>query len=229
MNTQPNISRLTVQIERLSGFQRDLIFQVCEIFEVCERIGSMGLRSLCIEANLLRIMKSATLIQLSVLMAIAIFMTPFSSFAQTVDPARLKINGIVGLDSTYGQVVKLLGKPRKETKPRKEECTGGHEKTVDYDGLSFYFMDGPSRGGRTYLVMSFDVTSPKIAVSGVRLGDNESIVRRRYGKPSSVDTDESSGETVWHYEIGEKQGPGQTTVTFKNGKVTAIGSSYSVC
>ena len=152
-----------------------------------------------------------------------------AGYSQTTDPARLKINGQVGLDSTYSQVVKLLGKPKKETRPQKEECSGGHEKTVEYAGLTFYFMDGPSRGKRTFLVMSFDVTSPRVSVSGVKPGDSEDAVRRRFGKPGSIDKDENTGETVWHYEIGEKQGPGWTTVTFKNGKVTAIGSSYTVC
>lgn len=163
------------------------------------------------------------------MVAMVIF-AALSVFTQSVYPAKLKINGLVGLDSTYAQVVKLLGKPRKETKPGKEECTGGHEKTVEYDGITFYFMDGPSRGHKTYLVMSFDLTSPKLTVSGVKIGDGESIVRNRYGKPKSVDEDKSTGETTWTYEITERQGgPGQSTITFKNGRVTEIGSSYSVC
>jgi hypothetical protein len=39
------------------------------------------------------------------------------TLAQTVNPAKLKINGTIGLDSTYTQVVKALGKPFKETRP----------------------------------------------------------------------------------------------------------------
>ena len=153
-----------------------------------------------------------------------------SALSQSVIPGKLKINGVVGLDSTYEQVVKLLGKPTKETRPQKEECTGGHEKTVDFEGVSFYFMDGPSKGKKTYVVMSFDLSSQKLTVSGVRIGDDGAAVRRRYGKPKSVDTDKSTGETTWTYDISEKQGgPGQTTVTFKNGRVIAIGSSYTVC
>src|SRR4051794_24275823 len=96
--------------------------------------------------------------------AMLLFATALT-FAQTVNPAKLKINSIIGLDSTYAQVVKAFGKPVKETKPQAEECTGGHEKTVKYAGLEFYFMDGPSKGGRTYEVMTFDVTSSKYTVS----------------------------------------------------------------
>jgi hypothetical protein len=160
----------------------------------------------------------------------AIIVSTVGVYSQTVNPAKVKINGVVGLNSTYAQVVKLLGRPKKETKPQKEECTGGHEKTVEYDGVTFYLMDGPSRGHKTYLVMSFDVSSPKLTVSGVKLGDSEAEVRRLYGKPQSVDTDPSTGETTWAYEISERQGgPGQTGVIFRKGKVTAIGSSYTVC
>lgn len=152
-----------------------------------------------------------------------------SIFAQTVNPAKLKINGVIGLDSTYAQVVKAFGKPTKETKPGAEECTGGHEKTVKYAGLEFYFMDGPSSNHKTYMVMSFDVSSPKWTVSGVKLGDSEATVRSKFGRRFTADTDKATGETTWHYEIGERDGPGWTTVTFKNGKVVSIGSAYAVC
>src|SRR4051812_14722227 len=63
-----------------------------------------------------------------------------SAFPQTVNPAKLKINGIIGLDSTYAQMIQAFGKPAHETKPQHEECTGGNEKTVKYAGLEFYFM-----------------------------------------------------------------------------------------
>jgi hypothetical protein len=163
------------------------------------------------------------------ILTIALALVSQSAFPQTVNPAKLKINGIIGLDSTYAQMLKAFGKPSKETKPVSEECTGGHEKTVNYAGLEFYFMDGPSRGGKTFLVMSFDVSSPKFTVSGVKIGDSEATVRSRFGRRFTVDTDKATGEKTWHYEIGERDGPGWTTVTFKNGKVISIGSAYTVC
>lgn len=152
-----------------------------------------------------------------------------AAYSQKVDPARLKINNLIGLDSTYAQVITAFGKPRKETRPVKEECAGGHEKTVSYAGVSFYFMDAANPGKTGYRVMSFDVTSPRFSVSGVKVGDSQAAVRFRLGKPASVDTNKSAGQTTWHYEIGEDQGPGETTVTFKNARVIAIGSAYQAC
>lgn len=150
-------------------------------------------------------------------------------FGQAVNTAKLKINGTVGLDSTYAQVVKAFGKPSKETKPMAEECTGGHEKSVEYAGLTFYFMDGSSRSRKVFEVMSFEVSSSKFTVSGVKVGDSEAVVKRIFGRKFTVDTDAETGEKNWYYEIGEAEGPGMTTITFKNGRVVNIHSAYMVC
>jgi len=151
-------------------------------------------------------------------------------FGQSVNPAKLKINGVVGLDSTYAQVIKLFGRPRKETKPVTSECTGDRERSVEYNGLSFYFADGPGPSKKTFLVMSFDLTSPKYTVSGVKVGDTEAVVKSKFGNRYTVDTDTATGEKTWRYDISERNGgPGGTTVTFKNGKVVSIGSGFLLC
>ena len=150
-------------------------------------------------------------------------------FAQTVNTAKLKINGTIGFHSTYAQVVKAFGKPVKETKPMAEECAGGHEKSVKYAGLSLGFIDSISRNGKVLEVMSFDVSSPKFTVSGVKVGDSEAVVKRIFGRRFTVETDAAKGEKKWYYEIGEAEGPGMTTITFKKGRVVNIGSSYTVC
>ena len=142
-----------------------------------------------------------------------------------VDPGKLRFNG-VGLGSTYGQVVKALGKPSRETKPQNEECIGGREKSATYEGASFTFMD---EGKRTFKVMSFDLTSPKYSVSGIKVGDSQLTVRRVLGTKFTSGEGEMAGTTEWTYEIGGDDGPGWTTVTFKKGKVISIGSSYTVC
>jgi hypothetical protein len=90
-------------------------------------------------------------------------------------------------------------------------------------------MDGDSPGGKTFMVMSFDVSSTKWTVSGLKIGDSEAAVRSKFGRRYTADTDAATGEKIWHYEIGERDGPGWTTVTFKNGKVVNIGSAYTVC
>jgi hypothetical protein len=149
-------------------------------------------------------------------------------FGQVVNPARVRVKG-VGLDSTYGQVVKALGKPVMDGKPKEEGCIGGLEKNVEYSGLSFYFMDGDSKGGKTFEVKAFEVTSAKWIVSGVKVGDTEAVVRRKFGRKYTVKTDPDTKEKSWSYEFGENEDPGWTTVYFKNGKVVKISAAHMVC
>jgi hypothetical protein len=150
-----------------------------------------------------------------------------SAFAQ-VDPAKLKVNGI-GLDSTYARVLRALGKPSRDGRPVEEGCIGGREKTVEYAGLKLYFMDGDSKGGKTFEVKSFWVTSPKWVVSGIKVGDTQAAVKAKFGSKYTVDRRTDGGGLAWHYEMNETTGPGTTTIIFKNGKVTEIGSAYQVC
>ena len=152
-----------------------------------------------------------------------------SASAQTVNPARLKINGAVGLDSTYAQIVKSLGKPVKETKAVHEECAGGREKTVKYAGLDLGLMDAASKDGKTFELVSFEVTSAKYTVSGLRVGDTEATVQAKLGKKFTIDKNTAKGETSWTYEMNDDDGPGETTITFKNGKVNNISSSLMMC
>jgi hypothetical protein len=159
------------------------------------------------------------------LMAVA----AMAAAAQTVSPARLKINGAVGLDSSYAQIVKSLGKPVKETKAVHEECAGGREKTVKYAGLELGLMDAASKDGKTFELVSFNVTSSKYTVSGLKVGDTEAAVRAKLGKKFTVDKDAAKGETYWIYEMSDRDGPGQTTISFKNGKVNGISSALMMC
>lgn len=148
--------------------------------------------------------------------------------AQTANPAKLKFRGI-GLDSTFAQVVKALGKPKLDGKAMAEECVGGLEKDVEYDGAKFHFMNGDSKGGKTFEVKSFEVTDAKFVVSGVKVGDPEALVRKMFGRKYTTDKDPDSGETIWHYAMNDREGPGTTTFKFKNGKVTFIASDFQVC
>jgi hypothetical protein len=149
--------------------------------------------------------------------------------AQTVNPARLKINGAVGLDSSYAQIVRSFGKPVKETKAVHEECAGGREKTVKYAGLELGFMDAASKDGKTFELVSFNVTSSKYTVSGIKVGDTEAAVRAKLSKKFTIDKDAATGETSWTYEMSDSEGPGQTTITFKNSRVNSISSSLMMC
>jgi len=147
---------------------------------------------------------------------------------QTVNTARIKFKG-VGLDSTYAQVVKALGKPANEDLAKEEGCIGGREESIKYAGISFYLMDGDSKGGKTYEVKAFELTAPGYLVSGIKVGDTPATVRKKYGRKYTVDATREPGEITWLYAMNDRDGPGTTAVVFKNGKVIKIGSSYQVC
>lgn len=151
-----------------------------------------------------------------------------TAFGQTTNPAKLKINGI-GLYSTFAQVTKALGKPVKNNKPTPEGCIGGREKNVEYDGASFYFMDGDSKDGKTFEVKGFNLTSLKYVVSGIKVGDTEHNVRRRLGTRFTKSDDPETGADIWTYEFPESGDPGWTTIYISRGKVTQIASAHQVC
>lgn len=148
--------------------------------------------------------------------------------AQTTNPAKLKFNGI-GLYSTLAQVKKALGKPKMDGKPKEEGCIGAREKEVEYDGASFWFMDGDSKDGKTFEVKAFEVTSPKYIVSGIKVGDTELNVRRRLGTKFTGSKDDETGADVWTYEFPESGDPGSTSIYISRGKVTKITSAHMVC
>jgi hypothetical protein len=150
------------------------------------------------------------------------------SLGQTVNVGKLRLNG-VGLDSTYGQVVKAFGQPVKDSKPTREECAGGREKDVEFTGVSFLFMDAPSKNGKTFEVMGFEVTSAKYLVSGIKVGDGEQRVGQRFGTKFTKGKDDESGAVVWTYEFPDQNSPGFTSVYFRRGKVVKIMSGYTVC
>lgn len=156
------------------------------------------------------------------------FFVALPVFGQTANPAKMKFTGI-GLDSTYAQVVKALGKPQTEEAPNDEACIGGHEKSVKYPGLSLYFMDGDRKGGKTYEVKAFEITAPGYIVSGVKIGDTEAVVKKKFGRKYTVDSNPETGEKTWLYNMNDRDGPGTTRFVFKNGKVILIASDYQVC
>ena len=147
--------------------------------------------------------------------------------AQTINPAKIKFKGI-GLDSTYAQVVKALGKPENEEIGKEEGCIGGHEKTVKYPGLSIYFMDGDSKDGKTFEIKNFEITGPGYVVDGISVGDSESAVKKRLGRKFRTEAAEP-GEKAYFYHMNDIEGPGTTRFVFKGGKLILIASDYLVC
>jgi hypothetical protein len=158
----------------------------------------------------------------------ALLIASSTTTAQTSNPAKLRFRGI-GLDSTYAQVIKALGKPTKNGPSTEEGCIGGQEKELEFEGVSFYLMNGDSKGGKTFEVKSFEIKSPKYVTSGVKVGDRPARVRKTFGRKYSTDRDPDTGETIWHYAMNDREGPGTTTFRFKNGKITSIASDFLVC
>lgn len=148
--------------------------------------------------------------------------------AQTINPAKLKFNGI-GLYSTLAQVKKALGNPKMDGKPKEEGCIGAREKEVEYDGASFYFMDGDSKDGKTFELKAFEVTSPKYVVSGIKVGDSELNVRRRLGNKFEKSEDLETGADAWTYMFPDSGDPGSTSIYISRGKVIKISSAHQVC
>lgn len=167
------------------------------------------------------------MLKLTITLALVLLATAVG-FTQ-VNPAKLKINGSIGLDSTYAQIVKAFGKPSKDGKPNREECIGAREKTVEYAGLEFYMMDGDSKSGKTFEVKSFGVTSAKWTVSGIKVGDTPAMVKAKLGSKYTVEKRTDNGGLAWLYEMNDPDGPGTTTIIFKKGKVVEIDSAYQVC
>lgn len=151
-----------------------------------------------------------------------LLVTTAVSFAQ-VDPAKLKVNGLIGLTSTQAQVVKAFGRPAKDGKSKFAACIGGNEKKVDYAGLGLYFAD--TRDGKTFELASFTVTSAKWVVSGVKVGDSQAVVKAKFGTKYTVDRVAGSLNISWGYDDADIA----TTVVFKKGKVVEISSGYTMC
>ena len=137
---------------------------------------------------------------------IALLIASSTAAAQTSNPAKLKFRGI-GLDSTYAQVIKALGKPTKDGPATDEGCIGGQEKEVEFEGVSFYLMNGDSKGGKTFEVKSFEIKSPQFIASGVKVGDPQTLVRKTFGRKYTTDKDPDTGEMIWHFAMNDREGP----------------------
>ena len=145
-----------------------------------------------------------------------------SAFGQKAPTDGLKVNG-VGLGATYKAVVAKLGKPVKEKIQKGDECVPDRRKILTYSGLTFELIENDNK---SFTVISFEVTSAKYDVSGVKIGDTQLAVSRRFGKRSTEDT--VSGQKTWLYEMTPNL-PGSSNFFFRAGKVTKIQSGYEMC
>ena len=90
-------------------------------------------------------------------------------------------------------------------------------------------MDGDSKNKKTFEVKSFEITSAKYSVSGIKVGDTEYNVRRRLGTKFTKSDDPETGADIWTYEFPESGDPGSTSIYISRGKVIKITSAHQVC
>jgi len=145
-----------------------------------------------------------------------------SVFGQKAPTDGLKVNG-VGLGAAYKSVVAKFGKPIKEKIQKGDECVPDRRKILNYPGLMFELIENE---GKNFTVISFEATSAKYDVSGVKVGDTQVAVSRRFGKRTMEDT--VSGQKVWYYEMTPDL-PGNSNFFFRAGKITKIQSAYEMC
>lgn len=158
---------------------------------------------------------------------IAILVLSGLSFSQQLLNEGAAVNG-VGLGATREQVIRKLGKPVSETKRDAGECIGGTELTLKYPGLEFKLWDDVN-DPKKFTVGFFEVTSGTWIVAGTKLGETDTRIQRRFGRPNSRGTDAGTGLPVWYYEIDLEKGPGTTNFEFRNGRVVRIISLWMLC
>ena len=158
------------------------------------------------------------------LLPILVLIFAASGFAQSSLPSGPKVNG-VGLDATYAEVVRKLGKPtRQVTDKNLDECTGSHIRTLYYPGLKIELFDAEKN---VYKVFSFEITSAKWDVSGSKLGDSSAKVQKLFGTRGRS-SEKDGAETIWYYEMNE-DAPGLSNFHFRNGKLSKVQFGYTMC
>jgi hypothetical protein len=143
-----------------------------------------------------------------------------SSFAQVSLLEGPKVNGI-GLSSTYKQVIAKFGKPTSDRVDKVNECIGDRTRTLKYPGMTIE-LDEQSR---VFHVFSFEITSAKYDVSGVKIGDDVGVVQTRFGTKKR--TVENPGPR-WFYDMTDES-PGSTNFYFRSGKLVKIQTTYMMC
>lgn len=172
------------------------------------------------EADVNSLMKIFTLPSLLLIFTV-------SALSQISLESGPKVNGLA-LGATREHVIKKLGKPTRESKRTADECVSGTEMTLQYPGLKFRLWDDSEKTSR-FTVGMFEVTSAKWDVSGARVGQASTEVKKMFGAKFTTETDLKTGKTIWYYYMDEEKGPGTTNFTFRNGKLVSILSMWLMC
>jgi hypothetical protein len=127
------------------------------------------------------------------------------------------------LGATYQAVIAKFGKPTRVRTNKMDECIGDRTRDVEYPGLKFELAESDG----TFTVYSFEVTSPKYDVSGVKVGDPIAKVQKRFGNVRRTVEKEKLGPR-WFYDMTDEN-PGGTNFYFRGGKVYSISTTYMMC
>jgi hypothetical protein len=144
--------------------------------------------------------------------------------AQSSLPKGLTVNG-VPLDAKYAEVTWKLGHPtRVVTTSKIDECIGARIRTVTYPGLKIEMVEGEKKDDFT--IFSFEITSGKWDVSGVRVGDPSAKVQKLFGaRGRRIENKPTLG---WFYDMTEDN-PGSSNFFFRAGKIYKISTTYEMC
>ena len=151
-------------------------------------------------------------------LAVVTFST--SASAREVD---LKINGSVGLGTSYAAVIKNLGKPSKIKKEKSIDVCGDGKPytatTISYPGLIIELSDISHNGT---FVGSIELTSSKWSLgSGIKVGATQKEVIARFGKTSDV--------TKTSLIYTNKGNDGGAEFKFKAGKLVSVNWGSAFC
>lgn len=144
--------------------------------------------------------------------------------AQSSLSKGLTVNG-VALDAKYAEVTWKLGKPtRVVTTAKIDECIGARIRTVFYPGLKIEMAEGETKGD--FHIFSFEITSAKWDVSGIKIGDPLVKVQKLFGtRGRRVENKPTLG---WFYDMTDES-PGSSNFLFRAGKVYKISTTYEMC
>ena len=162
---------------------------------------------------------------MKLILPLTLLLVSVSAMSQTSLITGPKVNGLA-LGDSREDVLRWMGKPTSQSKKKADECVGGTEMTITYPGLKFVLWDDP-QNPKKFTIGRFEVTSSKWNVSGARVGQTSSAIRKLFGTRGVEQKDR--GETVWYYEMDEHISPGDTTFYFRGGKVTKIYAMWLMC
>lgn len=166
-------------------------------------------------------MQNSAYMKFLFLAVILLFTAP--AFSQVSLIEGIKVNGIA-LGAKYSDVVRKLGKPTRDvTNKEMDECMGSHVRTLTYPGLKIELDDA----GGGFTVFSFEVTSAKYDVSGVKIGAAADAIQKRFGTKRRTVEKSKTGAT-WYYEMSDES-PGTSNFHFRGGKLVKIESTYTMC